>query len=496
MNGQPHKIYKQIMKFADSITKGFLKYGQPRGGSQTPAILDYQDPTYLGFQWRILSTTDFTKGSGGFDMDYYPQGLFLPDEDPDSAYSYFIRTSQTARAAMIKEFRQGFLDLLKQAPWYFTKVSGLEEIWKIDPKLSYRGKDKKLTFTTEEAIDLKMTYLMDLYRKAVFDAAWMRYALPENQRMFAMELVIAEIRPMQLSLKGWIDANTEGTFPGVILNDVGGLFNAVGGFAGRIGDPNSNLFLGNGGGGLAGQISGAAADAGASFALSSIAGKLGLRAPWSTTTFLSFRFDMCTFDPFSTSPQYLSDLGKTPEKKAENTVVVNTPYISEMNSYGLLGAVIKDSLYSGDYSANIKDLNQQPRTINDTLGGGNFRSAIGNAASNVADRLASKALGDNVYGFSSSSIKGAVGGFFNNPISTVGELFSNFTNRNAQASLVVENLGNIGLSGEDVQIIVESIGDAYTDSEISQNLVVNSLPRNILTGPDIVRARLGNAITQ
>jgi hypothetical protein len=47
-----------------------------------------------------------------------------------------------------------------------------------------------------------------------------------------------------------------------------------------------------------------------------------------------------------------------------------------------------------------------------------------------------------------------------------------------------------------VQIIVESIGDAYTDSEISQNLVVNSLPRNILTGPDIVRARLGNAITQ
>ena len=62
--------------------------------------------------------------------------------------------------------------------------------------------------------------------------------------------------------------------------------------------------------------------------------------------------------------------------------------------------------------------------------------------------------------------------------------------------MVVENLGNIGLSGEDVKIIVESIGDAYTDSEISQNLVVNSLPRNILTGPDIVRARLGNAITQ
>lgn len=501
------------MKFADSITKGFLRYAQPKMGKEGSSILNYQDPTYLGFQWRILNTQDFTRATGAPDMDYYPQGLFLPDADTDSAYSYFIRTNQYARADMIKEFRQGFLDLLKKAPWYFTKVSGLEEIWKIDPGNSYRGKDKKLTFTTEEAIDLKLTYLMDLYRKAVFDTGWMRYALPENQRMFAMELVVAEVRPMQLSLKGWVDANLYGVYPGVILNDVGGLFTAIGNFAGKIGDPDTsqlNINVSNNS-----AINDVASDVGDILiggALSAAAGKLGLRAPWSTTTFLSFRFDMCTFDPFSNSPTYLADLGKTPEKKAENIVVVNTPYVSEMNSYGLLGAVIKDSYYASDYSRDIKNLSVQSRTISDTLGGGNFKSTIALALRRLTNKVLSKLGLENVYGFSAGSIAGAVGGFFNNPIATTREVLGNFVNRNAQAELVAENLGNVGLSSQDIELIVNEIGAVYQESQLLQsslvdesigkaveddvisnpNLVTSNLPKGVLTGANIVRRRLGN----
>ena len=502
------------MKYADSITKNFLSYGQPRIGADGSVILQWQDPTYLGFQWRILNTTDYTRASGELDLDYYPQGLFLPDEDPDSAYSYFIRTNQGSRAAMIKEFRTGFIQLLKEAPWYFTKVSGLGDIWKIAPGNSFRGKDKKITIETEEAIDLKITYLMDLYRKATYDANWMRYALPENQRMFAMELVVAEVRPMQTTLKHWTDLNAGSSDPGIILSDVGGLFQAAGNLTDRLGD------LGTLGAGIA--------NAG----LSVVAGQLGLRAPWSTTTFLSFRFDLCTFDIFDTAPNYLESVGKVADTKAMNTIVINTPYISEVNSYGLLGAVLKDSYYNGDYNYNIFNVNEQARTINDTLGGGRFTSSVESQLRKLINGNLSLGGLENVYGFSLSTLVNSVQGLVNNPVAAVQGLLQNFTRQNGNG-LVAEDLGNMGLEGQDVQLIANilgnvlppitpgglvtgSIGNTVEDSQTSNpnlvsasigkaveddvlsnpSLVVGSLPKNILSGADIVKARLGNVYKQ
>jgi len=502
------------MKYADSVTKNFLSYGQPRIAPNGGVILEWQDPTYLGFQWRILNTTDYTRASGQLDLDYFPQGLFLSDDDPDSAYSYFIRTNQGSRAAMIKEFRTGFIQLLKEAPWYFTKVSGLADIWKIAPGNSYRGKDKKITIETEEAIDLKITYLMDLYRKAVFDPVWMRYALPENQRMFAMELVVAEVRPMQTTLKHWTDLNAGSSNPGIILNDIGNLFQTAGNFTDRLGD--------------AGTIGTGLANVG----LSAVAGQLGLRAPWSTTTFLSFRFDQCTFDVFNSAPNYLESVGKIADTKATNNIIINTPFISEVNSYGLLGAVLKDSYYSGDYNYNIFDVNEQARTVNDTLGGGRFSTVVEVELRKLADNLSSLLGIENVYGFSTSSLVGAVQGLVNSPVAAVQNLLQNFTRQNANG-LVVEDLGNMGLEGQDVQLIasilgnvlppntpgglvVGSIGNTVEDSQITNpnlvqnsigksveddvlqnpNLVASNLPKNILSGADIVKARLGNVYKQ
>jgi hypothetical protein len=471
-------------------------------------MLEWQDPTYLGFQWRIINTQDYSRTSGELDLDYYPQGLFLPDEDPDSAVSYFVRTNQGARADMIREFKTGFLQLLKEAPWYFTKVSGLADIWKIAPGNSYRGKDKKITIETEESIDLKITYLLDLYRKAVFDPSWMRYALPENQRMFAMELVVAEVRPMQTSLKSWIDLNAGSTDPGIILSDVGGLFQAAGNIADRVG-------------GLGG-LGGVAANA----ALSAFAGQLGFRAPWSTTTFLSFRFDLCTLDVFTASPNYLESVGKTPGEKAINNIVINTPLISEVNSYGLLGAVLKESYYSADYNYNIRNVNEQSRTISDTLGGRAFTGTVEAALR----RLAGQLLLGNAYGFSAATVLQGIQGFATNPLAAGQNVLQQFA---AQGGITIEDLGNIGLSGQEVNLIAEFLGNAIqstntgglvvdnigtavedginTNSSLvvnsigtsveddvvnNPNLVVGNLPKNILSGPDIVKARLGNVYRQ
>lgn len=571
------------MIYADSITKNFFSYGQPRNPTPGSEILEYQDPTYLGFQWRILSTQDLTRGS---DMDYFPQGLFLPDEDTDSAVSYFVRTNQLARANMIREFKKGFIALLKEAPWYFTKVTGLADIWKITPGNSYRGKEKKLTIETEEAIDLKITYLMDLYRKAVFDPGWMRYALPENQRMFTMELVVAEIRPMQVSLSSYNSMLSSSPYdPGFVLSDINGLFG------------NALSQDGRGSGATPEQN--------------------GIRAPWSTTTFLSFKFEQCTFDVFGSSPNYLESVGKTPDTKAVNNIVINTPFISEVNTYGLLGAVLKESYYNADYAYNIKDLNEgRATTIADTLGGRNpggikesrtvekvfpdpsrkeepqsenvfsdqeddggeenenlgsvydsqqegdseqenlgsvygpppgggggdaggggtdpFAAAAArlgqsatNFAANFVESLVNQAGLGNVYTGSPFTAIGALQGFVNNPFATTQALIQQFTQQGSAGGS--GQLGNIGLTGEEVELITSfigialhppsnnglisgDIGNAVEDDVVKNpnlvvgsigkavedgvnqnpNLVVGNLPKGILTGPSIVRARLGN----
>lgn len=516
------------MKYTDSITKNFLTYGQPRvSTSQNGYSLEWQDPTFLGFQWRIISTQDFSKASGELDLDYFPQGLFLPDSDPDSAVSYFVRTNQLARADMIRQFKTGFLQILKEAPWYFTKVGGLSEIWKITPGNSYRGKDKKLTFETEESIDLKITYLMDLYRKAVFDTGWMRYALPENQRMFSMELVVAEIRPLHTSLINWSNVSSGASFPGVILNDIEGLFANA--------SANSTLISDN---------------------------QKSLKAPWSTTTFLSFRFDLCQFDITEVAPNYLESVSKIPETRAMNQIIVHTPYISEVNSYGLLGALLKESYYGADYTYDIKDLNAQPRTISETLGGRSFTATQPDARNtisresvfpprpnvpqtqrkisdrsafdidtnailiNLARKLVTAVGLENVYGFSASTTFRTLQGLQNNPIASFQNILQQFTAQNGVSS---EALGNVGLTGDEIELltnflgnslqdpggsnlIANSIGNTIEDSQLSNpNLVVgnigktvedeiinnpglvsSNLPKNILSGPEIVKARLGN----
>jgi len=203
------------MFYTDSISKAFLT---GRGGSIPGwefAPVDrwnaYEDPTYMGFYFRFLPYTV----TDGNDLDYFPQGLFLgasgytpplpqtgnpapeTQEHPDSAVSYLVRRGEHYRADMMREFRDGMIQIATQCPWVFEKVTGMNELWKFDPKIPFRGKEKKLVFDCTESINGRMTYLIDLYRKAAFDTAYMRHMLPDNQRYFSMELTVTEIRNMQ-----------------------------------------------------------------------------------------------------------------------------------------------------------------------------------------------------------------------------------------------------------------------------------------------------------
>lgn len=456
------------MQYTDSITKGFLTgrgafYNLNFGEGLSPEARntinnerkgltrwdEYEDPTYLGFYFRFLPHTTFTSN---IDLDYLPQGLFLGADDvevtteqgngaaggvpgtvtyhPDSAVSFLRRRGEYYRSDMMTEFIQGMMYLSKKTPWVFEKVTGLSDIWKIDPKNNWRTKEKKITFDCTESINMRMTYLIDLYRKAVYDAEYMRYMLPETQRYFSMELVITEIRTMQRS---------------------GGIL-------------------------------------------------------WEPATFLSFQFDYCEFDFFSDAPAYLESPTRYAQAGQEAPTVkipIKIGKVRETNSYGLLGALLKDtwSTYSrGRDSANksfsqnttVKSGNgsdlersngyirgiknttyNEDRTKRET----SFRQSPGNAYGNppradlgllgqvatgalaslqsASSNLANRALLGNVYGLSIGTLSSQLGGILNNPIAAVQGIVSNFSSNQQQSTTIAQN---VNLSGPDVKLINDFVG--------------------------------------
>jgi hypothetical protein len=298
--------------YADSVTKSFLE----AGSYAYTQFDDYQDPTYLGFQIKIEPSLN-VEG----DMDDLPHGLFTLNnlKDPYSCYNYLMNRGETKRAEYILLFEAGFKKLVDEYPWYFIKVSGLADSWKIDTKNNFRGKEKKIVIETLESIDMRVTYLLDLYRKAVFDAAYMRWAVPDHMRYFKMKVIVSEIRPMKLGSVG-TESGGAGVFNGYRSEEGTNFKETV---SAMISEQEAN-------------------------------GQFGLwdtTAPWSAGTFIEFSYEECELDVFNEAPTFLESVGNKPEAEATNKITILTHVINEKNVYGLLGAIINDTLAFQDYDS-------------------------------------------------------------------------------------------------------------------------------------------------
>lgn len=304
------------MIYTDEVTKSFLAKGRahPSGIKQ---LDDYQDPTYVGFHIKLHPSLNHDG-----DHDSLPQGLFCfpdPFQNKYSCYNYLLNRGETKRAEYILSFEIMFKRIVDEFPWYFTKISGLADSWKIDPKNNFRGKDKKLVIETLESIDLRMTACLDLYRKAVWDSAYMRWAVPDHMRYFSMEVTVSEIRPMKIGAVGvWGGAPNPGTFKYGSYEESG---NNLKGSVGEMQADQTAL------------------------------GLYDTTAPWSAGTFLSFRYDECEIDVMTEAPAFLDSVGNTAEAPAVNKITIHTHGIHESNTYGLLGAIVDDTKYVQAYES-------------------------------------------------------------------------------------------------------------------------------------------------
>ncbi len=304
------------MMYADSITKKFLTYGTntAEAGPNDARMVDHQDPTYLGFQIRIVQT----KNSSG--LDEFPHGLFTTDPKTDaySCYNYLRNRGEYKRAAYILSFEEDFLRLVKNCPWFFVKVSGLSDSWKIDPKKNFRGFDKKITIDTLESIDMKMTYLIDLYRKATYDAVYARWAVPDNMRYFKLEVIVSEIRPMKIG-----DGAAKGSIYSGPVAVTGSYEEFESSKFARSADTNNGLWDTN--------------------------------APWSAGSFVKFQYEQCEFDFMSEAPPFLESVESIPVALAANKITIKTNIIRESNTYGLLGAIVDETQFWWNYGEDAKN---------------------------------------------------------------------------------------------------------------------------------------------
>ncbi len=177
-------------------------------------LAKYDEPTYLTFRLNFVTTNYDTQGKsswGGFTQyDDMPHPLLIKSDMigrttdsssgetiKDYSASDYLKNSlgEEYRAQLLEEFITGLTDITTKYPYYFTSIDGLSDLFKVDPKLNRRLKpDTTITINCIEALDLRITQLLNLYRKVAWDDVYQRWILPDMMRFFKMEIYISELR--------------------------------------------------------------------------------------------------------------------------------------------------------------------------------------------------------------------------------------------------------------------------------------------------------------
>lgn len=117
---------------------------------------------------------------------------------PNSALRYLLLIGDAERAGYLLSFQKLLQKMSSEAPWFFQSIEGLEDAWKHGYGDEFRAslpKERQLIINTlDETVDLRITALMDLYRKACFDWPNRREIVPRNLRRFNVNIYIYEAR--------------------------------------------------------------------------------------------------------------------------------------------------------------------------------------------------------------------------------------------------------------------------------------------------------------
>jgi hypothetical protein len=147
----------------------------------------YQDPTYLSFALLF----DF------FDIESSPllaggaEAFLKPLAEQDPFYA--------ERLNDLQNFIKTLNEVNRELPWFWQSLKGLERLQQYNPENAYMGgDDAKLEIETLESLNLTISGLMHLYRRAIFDERKWTYIIPANLRVFRMWVYVTEVRSIAI----------------------------------------------------------------------------------------------------------------------------------------------------------------------------------------------------------------------------------------------------------------------------------------------------------
>lgn len=150
-------------------------------------FLGIQDPTVFGFKLFFHFNNIDSPLLWGINGD-------IQKAPHNTAAGYLRSIGDQQRLFYLEKFLYLLSGINSQTPWYFQSLAGLKDAWNWDINKPFIGEDKKLDIECLESIDLRVTAMMDLYRKACYDWKHRREVVPENLRRFKLSVYVYEAR--------------------------------------------------------------------------------------------------------------------------------------------------------------------------------------------------------------------------------------------------------------------------------------------------------------
>lgn len=191
-----------LMNSFDVPAWGIKDYMNERAAFQKKLDSALDEPGW--FYFKIFFKFDTSYGLLGGVLNN--KGEFF-QENTALKYLYQIRNRYwqediNSRIKALIKFIKTLSFISCEAPWFFQSVAGTDEALKHDLSKAPEKKSLNIKFL-QEAVDMRISQLFDMYRYAAYDFTHDKEILPENLRKFDMDIVLFQspIKYLQTSMK-------------------------------------------------------------------------------------------------------------------------------------------------------------------------------------------------------------------------------------------------------------------------------------------------------
>lgn len=130
------------------------------------------------------STSKYTK-------DINTAYMYLTNNIEGDKFSEKYKNVLRAKRNSLESFGKILNYLQMECPWFFKEVGGLAEVTKRNFNEIVPAEEKQITLTfNPDAVDMRVSTLLDLYVNACYDTINFKEVIPENLRKFDMSIII------------------------------------------------------------------------------------------------------------------------------------------------------------------------------------------------------------------------------------------------------------------------------------------------------------------